>query len=159
MRRWSREITAPDFPPTDILIVGDHMPPYFDRHHRQPVRARPGAVAAAALEGRGLGRCSSRFLRAAQSPQAALQALLGGANRAQLARYVLISGLAFALDLTVFLQLMPLGVSPVWASVTGYLCGTQLHWLLSTRLVFAAGVRQIRPRGGASRCCSSPARR
>ena len=30
-----REITAPDFPPTDILIVGDHMPPYFDRRHRR----------------------------------------------------------------------------------------------------------------------------
>ena len=29
-----KEITVPDFPPTDILIVGDHMPPYFDRHHR-----------------------------------------------------------------------------------------------------------------------------
>ena len=29
-----REITAPDFPPTDILIVGDHGPPYFDRQHR-----------------------------------------------------------------------------------------------------------------------------
>jgi hypothetical protein len=29
-----KEITAADFPPTDILIVGDHMPPYFDRHHR-----------------------------------------------------------------------------------------------------------------------------
>lgn len=28
------QITQPDFPPTDILIVGDHMPPYFDRHHR-----------------------------------------------------------------------------------------------------------------------------
>ncbi len=28
------EITAADFPATDILIVGDHMPPYFDRHHR-----------------------------------------------------------------------------------------------------------------------------
>ena len=28
------EITASDFPPTDILIVGDHMPPYYDRHHR-----------------------------------------------------------------------------------------------------------------------------
>ena len=82
------------------------------------------------------------FLRAGQTPQAAVQALLGGANGAQLARYVLISGLAFALDLTVFLQLMPLGVSPVWASVAGYLCGTQLHWLMSTRLVFAAGVRQ-----------------
>lgn len=28
------EITAADFPDSDILIVGDHMPPYFDRHHR-----------------------------------------------------------------------------------------------------------------------------
>lgn len=28
------QITDPEFPPTDILIVGDHMPPYFDRHHR-----------------------------------------------------------------------------------------------------------------------------
>lgn len=28
------EITASDFPESDILIVGDHMPPYFDRHHR-----------------------------------------------------------------------------------------------------------------------------
>ncbi|MBX7458635.1 sulfatase-like hydrolase/transferase [Qipengyuania sp. 1NDH17] len=28
------EITAADFPATDILIVGDHMPPYYDRHHR-----------------------------------------------------------------------------------------------------------------------------
>jgi putative flippase GtrA len=84
------------------------------------------------------------FLRAGQTPQAAVQALLGGANRAQLARYVLISGLAFALDLSVFLVLLPLGTSPVLASVAGYLCGTQLHWLLSTRLVFAAGVRQDR---------------
>ncbi len=29
------QITAADFPPTDILIVGDHMPPFFDRHHRR----------------------------------------------------------------------------------------------------------------------------
>ena len=28
------EITASDFPEADILIVGDHMPPFFDRHHR-----------------------------------------------------------------------------------------------------------------------------
>lgn len=28
------EVTAKDFPEADILIVGDHMPPYFDRHHR-----------------------------------------------------------------------------------------------------------------------------
>jgi hypothetical protein len=29
-----KEITAVDFPTSDILMVGDHMPPYFDRHHR-----------------------------------------------------------------------------------------------------------------------------
>ncbi|GAA0478911.1 sulfatase-like hydrolase/transferase [Parasphingorhabdus litoris] len=29
-----KEITASDFPEADILIVGDHMPPYFDRHNR-----------------------------------------------------------------------------------------------------------------------------
>ncbi len=29
-----QEITASDFPDADILIVGDHMPPYFDRHNR-----------------------------------------------------------------------------------------------------------------------------
>jgi Sulfatase len=29
-----KEITADDFPEADILLVGDHMPPYFDRHHR-----------------------------------------------------------------------------------------------------------------------------
>jgi hypothetical protein len=29
-----KEITAKDFPESDILLVGDHMPPYFDRHHR-----------------------------------------------------------------------------------------------------------------------------
>ncbi|MDQ4086524.1 MAG: sulfatase-like hydrolase/transferase [Pseudomonadota bacterium] len=30
----AREISAADFPATDILIVGDHIPPFFDRHHR-----------------------------------------------------------------------------------------------------------------------------
>jgi hypothetical protein len=29
-----KEITAKDFPEADILIVGDHMPPYFDKHQR-----------------------------------------------------------------------------------------------------------------------------
>ena len=28
------EIMAADFPATDILIVGDHIPPFFDRRHR-----------------------------------------------------------------------------------------------------------------------------
>ncbi len=29
-----KQITADDFPDSDILLVGDHMPPYFDLHHR-----------------------------------------------------------------------------------------------------------------------------
>lgn len=33
-RALIKEITASDFPDADILIVGDHMPPYYDRHHR-----------------------------------------------------------------------------------------------------------------------------
>lgn len=31
----AKEVTAADFPDTDILIVGDHIPPFFDRRHRQ----------------------------------------------------------------------------------------------------------------------------
>lgn len=33
-RSLVHEITADDFPASDILIVGDHMPPYFDRYNR-----------------------------------------------------------------------------------------------------------------------------
>ena len=33
-RALVKAITADDFPATDILIVGDHMPPYVDRTHR-----------------------------------------------------------------------------------------------------------------------------
>lgn len=31
----AREISAADFPEADILIVGDHIPPFFDRSHRE----------------------------------------------------------------------------------------------------------------------------
>ena len=31
----AKELSAADFPATDILIVGDHLPPFFDRHHRE----------------------------------------------------------------------------------------------------------------------------
>jgi hypothetical protein len=30
----AREMTKPDFPQTDVLIVGDHMPPFFSRKQR-----------------------------------------------------------------------------------------------------------------------------
>jgi len=32
-----KEITSADFPDADILLVGDHMPPFFDRQHRSQV--------------------------------------------------------------------------------------------------------------------------
>lgn len=79
--------------------------------------------------------------RAGAALQAPAQLVTGGASMSQLGRYVLISGAAFALDFAVFLALLTANVAAVPASVAGYLCGTQLHWLLSTRLVFAAGVR------------------
>jgi hypothetical protein len=31
----AREISSKDFPPADILIVGDHIPPFFDRRNRE----------------------------------------------------------------------------------------------------------------------------
>jgi putative flippase GtrA len=74
--------------------------------------------------------------------QSPARLVTGGASLPQLARYVLISGVAFALDFAIFLGLVFAGANAVAASVAGYLCGTQLHWMLSTRLVFTAGVRQ-----------------
>lgn len=46
-----KEITAADFPPTDILLVGDHMPPYFDRKSR--VQFAPDRVPWIMLKWRG----------------------------------------------------------------------------------------------------------
>jgi hypothetical protein len=34
-RSLAAEISAPDFPATDILIVGDHIPPFFERKNRE----------------------------------------------------------------------------------------------------------------------------
>ena len=59
-RELAREIAGADFPATDILIVGDHIPPFFDRQHRGQFepdrvpwillrpkpRSAPGAIAA-----------------------------------------------------------------------------------------------------------------
>ncbi len=67
---------------------------------------------------------------------------LNGATLALVLRYTAISAVSLGLDLAVFLALLAYDVAAVPASVAGYLCGTQLHWLLSTRTVFAAGVRR-----------------
>jgi hypothetical protein len=36
----AKMLSDPDLPPTDVLIVGDHMPPFFDRRQRSQFRPR-----------------------------------------------------------------------------------------------------------------------
>ena len=55
----------------------------------------------------------------------------------QLSRYALVSGLALALDLAVFMLLNRLLALPTLAGVIGYACGIVLHYHLSRRFVFA----------------------
>ena len=65
-----REITADDFPATDILIVGDHMPPYFDRHHRK--QFAPDRVPYLYLRWKGEGDAAPADTRLAAKPSAEL---------------------------------------------------------------------------------------
>jgi putative flippase GtrA len=58
----------------------------------------------------------------------------------QLSRYVVVSGLALALDLGVFLLMNRLLALPTLAGVVGYACGIVLHYHLSRRFVFADAV-------------------
>ena len=55
------EITAADFPATDILIVGDHMPPYFDRHHRS--QFAPDRVPWLLLEWKGVSDSAVEYAK------------------------------------------------------------------------------------------------
>ncbi len=70
----------------------------------------------------------------------------------QFTRYVGASGAALALDVAVFLALLAAAV-PSWAaSAAGYLGGLGIHWLISSRLVFAdraapSGPARARQRG------------
>ncbi len=53
--------------------------------------------------------------------------------------YLLASGLALGSDAGLFLLLLDAGLSPVLASATGYCAGILVHWMISSRLVFADG--------------------
>ena len=59
-------------------------------------------------------------------------------------RYIAVSAAALLTDMGVFLTALYSGMDAVLAAVLGYCCGIQLHWLLSTRFVFANGVREKR---------------
>ena len=54
-------------------------------------------------------------------------------------RYIGASVLALATDAGLFLVLLAGGMTPVSASATGYIMGILVHWLVSSRLVFADG--------------------
>ena len=54
-----------------------------------------------------------------------------------LVRYILASVGALAVDMGTFLALLSAGVPPVAASAVGYAIGIAVHWILSSRKVFA----------------------
>ena len=53
--------------------------------------------------------------------------------------YLLASGLALGSDAGLFLLLLDAGLPPMAASAIGYCTGILVHWLVSSRLVFADG--------------------
>ncbi|WP_428631704.1 GtrA family protein [Sphingopyxis sp.] len=53
--------------------------------------------------------------------------------------YLLASGLALGSDAGLFLLLLDSGLSPMAASANGYCVGIFVHWMVSSRLVFADG--------------------
>ncbi|MEQ8312401.1 MAG: GtrA family protein [Sphingopyxis sp.] len=67
--------------------------------------------------------------------------LIASARRGELRwlNYLLASALALGSDAALFLLLLDAGLAPVPASATGYGAGILVHWLISSRLVFADG--------------------
>ncbi len=71
-------------------------------------------------------------------------ALLGLLTNARVVRYGIGSVVALAADMGLFLALLDTGMPSVAASALGYTLGIFVHWLISSRLVFADGAA---PRG------------
>lgn len=67
--------------------------------------------------------------------------LIEAARRGELRwfAYLFASGLALGTDAGLFLLLLGGGIAPVAASALGYIAGILVHWLVSSRLVFADG--------------------
>ncbi|MEZ5956803.1 MAG: GtrA family protein [Hyphomonadaceae bacterium] len=67
-------------------------------------------------------------------------------------RYVLVSVAALGADTLITLNLTSAGIAPALSAAAGYLIGLALHWVLSSRFVFAtelAGNRAARTRQAA----------
>lgn len=59
-------------------------------------------------------------------------------------RYVLVSVAALGVDTLITLNLTWAGVAPAICAAAGYIIGLGLHWLLSSRFVFAAELAESR---------------
>ncbi len=70
---------------------------------------------------------------------------LGTLARFTYVRYGLGSVLALAADMGLFLLLLRFALAPAPASAAGYTLGILVHWLISSRLVFAAGAAPAGP--------------
>ena len=57
-------------------------------------------------------------------------------------RYVIASVAALATDVGLFLALLASGMTAIGASATGYCTGIIVHWLISSRIVFADGAAE-----------------
>ena len=58
-------------------------------------------------------------------------------------RYVAASAAALAVDFSLFMAALAVGIAPAIAAASGYVAGIAAHWLLSSRLVFASQVSQV----------------
>jgi putative flippase GtrA len=67
--------------------------------------------------------------------------LIGAVRRGEIRwlNYLLASVLALGSDAALFLLLLDSALSPMAASAVGYCAGILVHWLVSSRLVFADG--------------------
>lgn len=61
-------------------------------------------------------------------------------RKIRLIRYLAASGIALAADVGSFLAMLSLGVLAAWASAGSYSLGILIHWLISSRKVFADSV-------------------
>ncbi|WP_420382836.1 GtrA family protein [Novosphingobium sp.] len=79
-----------------------------------------------------------------------VSALFGPAQMRQfltgtIARYLSSSIVALGADSALFLMLLQCGVAPAIAAAIGFLFGTIVHWQVSSRVMFAAGVAPAGP--------------
>ena len=71
-----------------------------------------------------------------------MRALLHRLRNVRLARYIAASAIALVADIGGFLAMLALGVVPVAASAASYSLGILVHWLISSRKVFAENVAE-----------------